>query len=91
MTAILVPNAPDIPDLRFRTYAGEADVPAMARVMNAATEANGNPEYQPDELILNELKHSASTDPHEDLVLGFVGGELVSVSFASIARSVTDL
>ena len=53
MTVVLVPDAPDIPDLHFRTYAGEADVPAMTRVMNAATEANGNPEYQPDELVLN--------------------------------------
>ena len=83
MTVVLVPDAPDIPDLHFRTYAGEADVPAMTRVMNAATEANGNPEYQPEELVLNELKHSTSTDPYEDLVLGFVGDELVSVSFAT--------
>ncbi len=83
MTAIVVPGAPDIPGLHFRTYAGEADVPAMARVMNAATEANANPEFQPEELILNELTHSASTDPREDLVLGFVGDELVSVSYAT--------
>ncbi len=30
MTTILVPGAPDIPSLHFRTYTGETDIPAMA-------------------------------------------------------------
>ena len=83
MTEIDIPAAPEIPGLRFRTYAGEADIPAMARVMNAATEANGNPEFQPEELVRNELIHSASTDPHEDVVLGFVEDDLVTVTYAT--------
>jgi GNAT superfamily N-acetyltransferase len=82
MTSIKIPNAPPIPGLHFRTYEGDADIPAMARVMNAATEANGNPEYQPESLVRNELLHASSTDPYEDVVLGFVGQELVSVSYA---------
>ena len=38
MSTILVPNAPDIPGLDFRTYADDSDVPAMTRVMNAASD-----------------------------------------------------
>lgn len=83
MSTIDIPSAPDIPGLRFRSYAGEADVPDMARVMNAAMEANGNPEYEPEEAIRNDLRHPTSTDPHEDVVLAFVGTELVAVSFLS--------
>jgi GNAT superfamily N-acetyltransferase len=55
----------------------------MARVMNAATEANGSPEFQPEALIRNELKHASSTDPREDVVLAFAGDELVAVSYAT--------
>ncbi|MEX1294556.1 MAG: GNAT family N-acetyltransferase [Candidatus Limnocylindrales bacterium] len=80
MTAIHIPAAPDIPGLWFRTYAGEVDVPEMARVMNAATEANGNPEFRSESMVRNELDHASSTDPHEDVVLAFVEEELVAVS-----------
>ncbi len=82
MSEIHVPGAPDIPGLHFRTYEGEADIPAMTRVMNAATAANGSPEYQPESLVRNELRYSSSTDPREDVVLGFVGDELITVSEA---------
>lgn len=81
MTTIRVPAAPDIDGLRFRTYEGEHDIPAMTRVMNAATEANKNPEYHSEELVRNGLLHSSSTDPHEDVLLTFVDDELVSVSY----------
>ena len=83
MTDIVVPHAPDIPGLRFRTYSDEADVPAMTHVMNLATGANGNPEFRSEGMVLNELRHAASTDPHDDVVLAFVGEELVAVSEAS--------
>ena len=83
MTVIHVPDAPHIEGLRFRTYEGEHDVPAMARVMNAATSANGSPEYQPESLVRNELLHATSTDPREDMVLGFVGDELVAISMVT--------
>jgi GNAT superfamily N-acetyltransferase len=52
----------------------------MARLMNAATSANGNPEYQPEELVRNELTHVSSTDPREDVLLAFVRDELVAIS-----------
>ncbi len=83
MTEIHVPNAPRIPGLHFRTYEGEADVPAMTRVINAATDANGSPDYQPEELVRNELRHATSTDPREDVVLGFVAERLIVVSYAT--------
>lgn len=83
MSAIDVPAAPAIAGLHFRTFEGEADVPAMAMVMNAASAANGSPEYQPEELVRNELLHCPSTDPREDVVLGFVGEQLITVSQAT--------
>ena len=84
MTAIHIPNAPDIPGLRFRTYEGEIDIPAMSRVMSAASGANGNPEgFRSESELRNELAHPSSTDPWADLVLTFVGDELVAVSEAT--------
>jgi len=83
MTTIQLAGAPAIPGLLFRTYAGEADVPDMARVMNAALEANGHPEYESEESIRNDLRHPSATDPHQDVVLAFVDSEMVAVSFAT--------
>ena len=82
MTEIHVPGAPDIDGLHFRTFAGESDIPDMTLVMNAATEANGSPEFRSESMVRNGLAHSSSTDPREDVVLGFVGDELVAVSEA---------
>ena len=75
-----VPDAPAIPSLRFRTYTGHADIPAMTRVMNAAVAANDSPEFRPEQLVRHWLDHPLSTDPHEDVLLTFVGEELVAVS-----------
>jgi GNAT superfamily N-acetyltransferase len=79
VSAVVVPGAPAIEGLRFRTYEGHHDVPAMTRVMNAAVLANDSPEWRSEELVRNCLDHPASTDPREDVVLAFVGQELVAV------------
>jgi ribosomal protein S18 acetylase RimI-like enzyme len=78
-----IPDAPGIPGLHFRTYEGEADVPAMARVMNEAARANESMEYYTDAELRNWLAHPTNVDPRRDLVLTFVGSELAAVSFLS--------
>ena len=83
MIEIELPQAPSIEGLRTRTYAGHADVPAMTRVMNAAVLANDSPEFRTEAMVRNWLDHPSSTDPHEDVVLAYVGDELAAVSVAA--------
>lgn len=78
MIEIAVPGAPAIDGLRFRTYRGEEDLPAMLRVYMAVHEHDGLEEV----LTLDQLKLNYATlvncDPARDLVLAEVDGEAVA-------------
>jgi GNAT superfamily N-acetyltransferase len=82
MTEVHVPAAPPIAGLRFRTYEGKDDVPAITRVMNAAVIANGNPEYRTEAMLRNWVRHPSNSDPYQDVLLAFAGDELVAVAIA---------
>lgn len=71
---------PAIDGLVVRGYAGPADDAAVAAVMTAANEANGSPEVATVERLRAELANWSHLDPAEDLVLAFVGSDLVAVS-----------
>lgn len=77
---LTLPGAPDIPGLRFRTYTGPEDTPAMADLYAAVAEADGDPERWTAEELRVELENWTHFDPREDDVLAFVDGELVASS-----------
>jgi mycothiol synthase len=75
-----LPDAPAIPGLRGRRYAGPSDHPGMARVSNAAWAADGESRFQtPAEYDVSyaNLVHS---DPYQDAVIVEVEGQIVAHS-----------
>jgi len=65
--------------LRFRSYAGETDVPAIVRVMNSASAADGVEEVWSEEGIRAWLAHpSEQFDPARDVVVAELGREVVA-------------
>ena len=75
---IALPAAPPIPGLRFRTYRGEDDLPAMLRVYTAVHEQDGLEEVT----TLDQLKLNYATlvncDPARDVLLAEAHGEVVA-------------
>jgi len=64
---------------RFRSYAGESDVPAIVRVINAAAAANGVDEVWPEEGVRAWFAHpSEQFDAGRDVVVGELEGEVVA-------------
>jgi mycothiol synthase len=74
------PSAPAIEDLRFRTYAGEADIPGMARVIRAANKANGESEHVSDEYLRSQVVNHTHFPAHEARLLALVGDRIVACS-----------
>ncbi len=75
-----LPDAPPIPGLRFRAYAGEDDIPAMVEIANAFNEANGETERWSVEMLRTELRSPTHVRPEDGRVLAFVGQRLVAYS-----------
>jgi GNAT superfamily N-acetyltransferase len=73
-------DAPDIPGIRFRFYRGEADIPAMVEMANAAYEANGDTERWSVETMRNELRTPTHLPPERARLLAFVHERLVADS-----------
>lgn len=78
MIDVAIAGTEPVPDLRFRHYGGEDDLPGMLRVYSAAHEADGIDEV----ISLEQLRLNYSTlvncDPDRDLTIAEVDGELVA-------------
>lgn len=67
------------PGLRLRDYAGESDVPAIVRVMNAEAAAFEIEEVWPEEGLRSWFAHPTDQfDPARDVVVGELDGEVVA-------------
>ncbi len=66
-------GAPAIEQLRFRTYAGDEDAPALAEVAQAANAANGDTEFISAASIAIDMANRTHIDPGEDVVLALRG------------------
>ena len=75
-----IPDIPDIPGLRFRYYADEDDLPAMAEVANAFNEANGEKERWSVEMMRTEFRSPTHIQPTDAMLLGFIGDRLAVYS-----------
>ena len=75
-----IPDAPDIPGLRFRFYADESDIPDMVEVANAFNEANGEKERWSAEMMRTDFRSPTHIPPAEGMLLGFVGDRLAVYS-----------
>ena len=82
---IAVPDAPAIPGLRFRGYAGEDDLPGIARVVNAEREADGRQDPTSAERLALSYRYPTNFDPDLDIVLAEVEGVIVGYGFTDWA------
>jgi ribosomal protein S18 acetylase RimI-like enzyme len=83
----LLPVGPAIEGLRYRTYRGEDDLPAIAELLSASFAANGDTIHVDLEELRLETRHPTNVDLHEDMILGFVGDVLVARSMLTWADS----
>ena len=68
-SALHVADAPAIPGLRFRTWLGEADLPALAAVRNEAWAADAIDEWVTPDVLGSELAAMSGLKPARDLVV----------------------
>lgn len=70
--------APGVPGLTIRRYRGQADIPDLVRVTNAALEADGIRERRAEEEVAADLRYaSPSFDPANDLIVAELDGTVV--------------
>jgi ribosomal protein S18 acetylase RimI-like enzyme len=82
-SALHLAGAPAIPGLRFRTWLGEADLPALASVRNEAWAADGYDEWVTPEALGSELAMMTGLQPARDLVVVECDGRVVGWSLRS--------
>ena len=80
MSEVTLPDAPAIDGLRFRTYRGAEDVPAMVVVQRAAQRADGDTEVWSEESMRLDLENPTHGDPADDVLLAFLGDRMVAYS-----------
>ena len=69
-----------LPGLTFRTFRGDADLPALVALIRAADEANGEEMVVSLDRLRVRYANMTRVDPLRDVVLGFVGETLVAHS-----------
>lgn len=75
---ILLPNAPSIPGLTFRHFRGEADYPGMAALINICKGVDGVERATTQEDIARGYRHLENCDPHTDMLMAEVDGQLIA-------------
>src|SRR5437867_32269 len=75
--SILVPDAPQLPGLRFRLFRGEQDFPLMITVAEASCDADGIERAFTVENMAATYANLKNCDPYKDCVLVEVDGEVV--------------
>ncbi|HEX8939219.1 MAG TPA: GNAT family N-acetyltransferase [Candidatus Limnocylindrales bacterium] len=78
---IEVAGAPELPGLRFRRYEGEADLPALQRVLEAQVRADGEPEESVSlEALLALFADPLGWEPARDVLIAEQDGQIVAWS-----------
>jgi ribosomal protein S18 acetylase RimI-like enzyme len=75
---IVLPDASDIAGLNFRRWRGEADIPSLVDVCNAARRAEDNPDVATVDRMSNDYANLTNCDPARDLLIAEVEGAVVA-------------
>ena len=78
MSAVVLPEAPAIPGLRFRSIQRPADDAAIAALMNECAAADAVPSRETAAQVTLWLDHPSGFDPELDLLFAEVDGTLVA-------------
>ncbi len=76
----VLPRLSSLPEVSFRTYQGERDLPALVELLRAADEANGEEMVASLDRLRVRYGNMTRTDPTDDVVLGFAHGRLIAHS-----------
>jgi mycothiol synthase len=74
---ILVPERPDIPDLRFRHFRGPEDYAGMAAANQADRDANGSLEVVTEASIARQYANLVNSDVYDDLLIVELDGAVI--------------
>jgi len=77
---LILPGAPKIAGLHFRSFAGPQDLPAMLEVNILSKLADGEEEGNSLEQITNTYEHLEHCNPYEDMIMAEVDGRLIGYS-----------
>jgi mycothiol synthase len=77
---IVVPDAPNLPDLTFRGFRGETDYPAMVAVVEGSKEADQLERTQTVQDMARSYDHLVNCDPYEDMLFVKVGADVIGYS-----------
>jgi len=77
---ISIPGAPDVAGLTFRHFRGEADYPAMVRIITAAKVADDVERSDTVDTIANGYRHLHNCDPYLDMCFAEINGEPIAYS-----------
>lgn len=75
--SLLPQDVPDVPGLRLRAFAGDADFEPMAAVANASFAADGMGIVRLPEQMRRDYAAFIDTDPSRDIVMAQIGAALV--------------
>jgi mycothiol synthase len=78
--AIVLPDAPAIPGLSFRSFRGEADYPLILSIIDGSKEADGTERSETLEDIARNYRHLTNCDPYRDMLFVEVDGHAVGYS-----------
>lgn len=84
-------NAPVIPGLVFRKFAGEADYPFMLDVINGAKVEDEVERSTTIDDIINTYNHLEKCDPSTDMIMAEVDGKMVAYSRVTWGRQPDDV
>ncbi len=77
---LAVLEAPAIPGLRFRRFAGESDYAGMAAVIAASSAIDGVERADTADDIARAYAHLVNSDPYQDMLMAEADGQLVGYS-----------
>jgi len=76
----LLENAPSIEGLRFRSFAGKSDYPAMVKIIDAASIADQDDQVVTLADIKHDYEHLTHSDPEKDMLFTEINGESIAYS-----------
>jgi mycothiol synthase len=74
---MLLPDAPDIPGLRFRRFRGETDYPAMVAILEACNRADQIDHTDTVENVAAAYRHLVNCDPQKDMLFVEINDTLI--------------
>ncbi len=77
---LILTGTPTLEGLRFRTFAGYKDLPAMLEVLIPSKLADGLEEGDSLEQITNSYVHMEHSNPYEDMIMAEVDGRMIGYS-----------